>query len=357
MKFKHIDYKEICGAIHLHTTSSDGGVTCNELIAAAQSVGIDYIVVTDHMSLGCKDEGYEGTHDNLSVIIGYEHHDSNKLNHYLALGVNHVFKNAQKPQKYIDEVKSSGGIGFIAHPMEKRHYFGSLPPNPWLAWDSHGYDGLEIWNQMSEWVENLKSWKSVVRLMYPRRFLKNAPQEVLEKWDELNKERFVSGLGGVDAHTRRLGKGFCSLRVFPIRVELKGIRTHLYVDKSLDFSKFPVAKKAILSALQNGHSFISNYRRGDATGTKMFIDYNNGVRMVPGLSTQSSIPALITVELPAKSSIHLIVNGQKVSEKNGIKAEFEVTQSGVYRIEVFRNAKAWIYSNPFPVGSYPFVKT
>ena len=82
-------YREITGAIHLHTTYSDGGITIKELINAAKTVGLNFIIVTDHMTLRGLDEGYEGLTDNLCVLVGYEHHDPHK-NHYLALGVDQV---------------------------------------------------------------------------------------------------------------------------------------------------------------------------------------------------------------------------------------------------------------------------
>ena len=161
MNFKKKSYREITGAIHLHTTYSDGGITIKELINAAKTVGLNFIIVTDHMTLRGLDEGYEGLTDNLCVLVGYEHHDPHKKNHYLALGVDQVFNPSLKPQSYINEIKKAGGIGFLAHPAEKRNYFGSLPPYPWTDWEVDGFDGIEIWNQMSDWVENLKSWMSL----------------------------------------------------------------------------------------------------------------------------------------------------------------------------------------------------
>ena len=151
-------FNEICGAIHIHTTFSDGGVSYEELIKTAQTLKLDYIIATDHMSLGGRDSGFEGFHDNLCVLIGYEHHDPDIRNHYLAIGSKKVHQNSKKPQEYIDAVKKDGGIGFLAHPAEKRHYFSNLPPYPWNEWQVSGYDGLEIWNQMSDWMEQIRSY-------------------------------------------------------------------------------------------------------------------------------------------------------------------------------------------------------
>lgn len=355
-KTSNQSFREICGAIHLHTTFSDGGVNYKELIDAAALLDLDFMVVTDHMSLGGLENGFEGFHGKLCTIVGYEHQDSINHNHYLAMGVMRVFHECTEPNEYVEAIKQAGGIGFLAHPAEKRHYFGNLPPYPWTAWNVSNFDGIEIWNQMSDWVEQIRSFFSIVRLFYPRRFLMAPPDELMQRWDSLNRQKFVSGIGGVDAHSRRVGKGLFSMQIFPIKVELKGIRTHIYLDNESVSDDFSTEKKKILNALRDGRGFFSNYRRADARGTKFYIDYNNGNRALPGKSSLYSLPAQITVEIPEKGIIHLIADGKKVHTVIGNKAEFDINREGIYRIEVYRKSKAWIYSNPFPVGNYPFVK-
>jgi len=170
---------ELSGALHLHTTCSDGGVDFPTLIQTAKDVGLDYVVVTDHMTLKGRELGYEGFSEKLLVVIGYEHNDSNNINHYLALGTSKVARVHNDPQHYIDAINQDGGAGFLAHPVEKRNYFKNYPPYPWTAWNTHGYDGIELWNQMSEWLEHLKCWAQFFHLAYPRRFYVMRPKTVL----------------------------------------------------------------------------------------------------------------------------------------------------------------------------------
>lgn len=347
-------FSEVSGAIHIHTRFSDGGVDFPELVAAAREVGLDFIVVTDHMTLAGKDKGYEGFHDNLVVLIGYEHNDSNDKNHYLAIGIDTVVEEQDFPQKYIDLIRSGGGIGFLAHPAEERQYFKRYPSYPWTEWSVSGYDGIEVWNHMSEWVENLKSWGSFIRIFYPRRFLKGIPPDLLKKWDELNRTRFISGIGGVDAHTFNYGKGIFRYRIFPIKVELKGIRTHLYLPHSIADCGFEEVKKIYLRALKHGNGYISNFRRGDARGTELFLRYDDNSTVPPGYSGKDSLlPAALCISIPLKAEIRIIRNGVLVNREIGMYHQFDITENGLYRVEVFRKNKAWIYSNPFPIGSYP----
>src|SRR5271157_651433 len=91
-QFKFPKIYELCGALHLHTTFSDGSVDFPTLIAGAKEVGLDFIVVTDHLSLKGREKGFEGFSDDLFVFIGYEHNDINNLNHYLVLGTDIVVR-------------------------------------------------------------------------------------------------------------------------------------------------------------------------------------------------------------------------------------------------------------------------
>jgi hypothetical protein len=348
---------ELCGAIHLHTTFSDGSVDFPALIAAAKEVGLDFIVVTDHLSLKGREKGFEGFSEELFVSVGYEHNDSNNLNHYLVLGTDHVIRVHDSPQKYVDEIKKNNGIGFMAHPVEKRHYFKDYPAYPWNEWNVQGFDGIELWNQMSDWLEKLKSWLNFFRLFYPRRFLVSAESEILRRWDEYNRVVFKSGIGGVDAHTMKIKLWLLQLIIFPIKVELQGIRTHVYLTEPLPKDDLGKAKELFLDALKNGRGFITNFRRGHAKGTRIFLEYGNGVVSFPGLESSKGakgiLPAFLHVQLVDDAEIRVIKNGEIIHKTSGRRMEFKIVENGLYRIEAYKGINAWIYSNPFPVGNYP----
>ena len=345
---------ELCGTLHLHTTCSDGGADYPTLIQAAKDVGLDFVVVTDHMTLKGRELGYEGFSNNLLVVVGYEHNDSNNINHYLALGTSKVARVHNAPQDYINAIKEDGGVGFLAHPVEKRNYFKSYPPYPWTAWDAVGFDGIELWNQMSEWLEHLTHWAQFFHLAYPRRFLRNAPEDCLVIWDKCNRLRFVSGIGGVDAHTMLIRMGLFRWTIFPIKVELKGVRTHVFLNEPLPRNDAAASQRIFINALKDGRCFVSNYRRGDARGTRIFLEYANGVCSLPGIQPDNMpLPAVLKVSLPEPADIRLIANGKEIARNYGLQTHFNIPATGLYRIEVYKKNNAWIYSNPFPIGSYP----
>jgi hypothetical protein len=61
----------------------------------------------------------------------------------------------------------------------------------------------------------------------------------------------------------------------------------------------------------------------------------------------------MNAELPKKARLVLLRNGEIVEEAIGKSAAWAITKPGVYRVEAYRGRRAWIYSNPFPIGRYP----
>jgi len=341
---------DICGVTHVHTIYSDGTAGIEALTRTARSLGLDFVVITDHMTPRGRQDGWQGIHDGVHVVVGYEHEDHQGRHHYLVMGVDSVVGEQGSPQVYVDEVRRRGGIGFIAHPFERRSSFKSLPPYPWVDWSVEGYDGIEIWNQMSEWVEGLRTWLSVVRLMYPRRFLAGPPGELLAKWDELNRRRFVAGIGGVDAHTRALRWGPFRYTLFPLKVELKGIRTHLHVPHGFRSLPSGDAERCMLQALRDGRGFVSNCRRGDARGARFRFTDAAGRTAWPGRREEPvSLPGVLSADMPLRGEVRLICDGAECMRRIGRHVEFPVDSPGVYRIEAHRQGHAWIYTNPFPM--------
>jgi hypothetical protein len=175
----------------------------------------------------------------------------------------------------------------------------------------------------------------------------------LARWDEANRTRFVSGIGGVDAHTRKFSFGPLSYDIFPIKTELRGIRTHLYIDEAARRDEAKIGG-AVLAAIRDGKGFISNFYRGNARGTRIFLQDAKNVIEYPGRPVSAlSPPITLTADFPKKARIVLLRNGEIIEEAAGKSAAWAITKSGVYRVEAYRGRRAWIYSNPFPIGGYP----
>jgi hypothetical protein len=339
---------EIKGCIHIHSTYSDGTETIPTIAELASQLQLDYIIMTDHMTLQPLKDGLEGWHAGVAVIIGYEINDSDDTHHYLALGLKEEVNKHLPARGYVKAVKQAGGIGIIAHPDEKRDQFVEHPPYPWVTWDIDDFDGIELWNHLSEWVEGLTPLNKLYRFIHPRKSILSAPKETIERWDRLNLNRPVFAIGGVDAHAHVYKLfGIIPLRIFHYKVQFKTIRTHLLLSEDLEKQeRFDQVKHLILQAIRQGHSFIENYLLGDATGFRFWAETDDGI--VEMGDTVYNIPEnmVLRAVVPEKGLIRLIKNGTLVYQTENTKLEFQDTApGGIYRIEVIKNERNWIYSN------------
>ena len=341
---------EYVGAIHMHSIFSDGSGKVEDIASYADEVGLDYIILTDHNTLRALDEGYEKWYGNTLLLVGFEINDKENKNHYLALGLNKTFSTRLPAVKYVKKIKEEGGIGFIAHPHEKRSSMKQHPPYPWEAWESKDFTGIEIWNHMSEWMEGLTDQNKYNFFMHPLRSIVAPPEETLKVWDELSAERKIVGIGGVDAHAHKVNLlGLVEVEVFPYKVLFKSIRTHILAKEKIKTpdkkSSVEKSKRVIYDALENGRCFVSNSYHGDAAGFRFYAKEGHKTFNM-GDSIQLKDKLKLKVILPnIKGTIKLIRNGILIDEVDNLNADFFVDQKGVYRVEVYLDGKAWIFSN------------
>jgi hypothetical protein len=340
-------YYEAVGCIHIHSVYSDGSGTIPEITHIAEETGLDYIMITDHNNLRALVNGEEKWYGSVLPIIGYEINDIDNYNHYLAFGLKEEVNRNLSAEEYVHQVKVEGGFGIIAHPDEKRNVLPEHPPFPWTAWDSEDFQGIEIWNQMSEWMEGLKPWNKVWRFINPRKSIKAPVPSTLSRWDEANLERKVVGIGGVDAHAHKhkMFGGFVQVTIFRYKVQFQSVRTHLLLTQPLipgmDVDK---AKQLIYDAILNCRVFVSNYFNGDSRGLKCYAINENGIAIL-GEKLLLKPGTKIVIELPSKANINLKQNGKIIAKKEGRKTFFCISEPGLYRLEIYRGNRAWIFTN------------
>ena len=346
---------EYIGAMHMHSVYSDGSGEVLEITKAASEVGLDYIILTDHNTLRAKKEGYEGWHGHTLLLVGCEINDRQNKNHYLAFGINQAFSTRLSASEYVNKVKEAGGIGFIAHPHEKRTHMKEQPAYPWIDWDVEGYTGIEIWNHMSEWMENLTEQNKYQSFLHPLKTIVAPQKKTLKLWDELNLKRKVVGIGGVDAHAHKYNLlGFLEVEIFPYKVLFKSIRTHILtpeeIKKGRSVEAVEKAKKIIYSALEKGSSFIANDYHGDSKGFKFFAESDKKTYQMGEKISKSSKAKLRILVPNSNTEIKLIRNGRVIESWEDQEVSFNVNSKGIYRAEVYLNGKAWIFSNHIRIG-------
>ena len=345
---------EYVGSIHIHSKFSDGSGNADEIAEIANEVGLDFIILTDHNTLRALHEGFEKWYGNTLLLVGTEINDKVNKNHYLAMNIEKTFSTRLTAKDYVKKVKDAGGIGFIAHPFENRHSMKEHPPYPWTDWDAGEFTGMEIWNHMSEWMEGLTEQNKYNHFVHPLRSIEGPKKETLAKWDELNKVRKVVGIGGIDAHAHKVNVlGFVEVEVFPYKVLLKSIRTHILTDKRLPKKENDIstAKQIIYKNLSNGRCFFANHYHGDAKGFRFFAnDGEKKYQMGDIIKSKESIK--LKVILPNVSAkVKLIHNGKEISSFENTEGSFIVQKKGQYRVEVYKNNKAWIFSNHIRIGN------
>lgn len=346
---------EYIGAIHVHSKFSDGTGEIRDIGNFANETGLDYVIITDHNTLRALNEGYEGWYGKTLLLVGCEINDKENKNHLIALGIEKSISTRLPAKEIVDKVISEGGLGFIAHPHEKRSSMKDHPAYPWTDWSVDNFHGIEIWNHMSEWMEGLSEENKYQYLIHPLKSIIAPMPETLSLWDKLNLERKVVGIGGVDAHAHKINLlGFFEMEVFPYKVLFKSIRTHvLTYDKIVNEENADAlvkGKKLIYGSLREGKCFISNYYHGDAAGFRFFAEDGNQIYQM-GESFKLTDKTRLKVLTPSiDSEIRLIRNGNISDVINNSDAEFNIKNTGVYRIEVYLEKNAWIYSNHIKVN-------
>ncbi len=334
---------EYVGSLHIHSNYSDGLRPIPEIASIAKKSGLDFLLFADHMTLEPLKMGFERWYDSVLAIIGYEINDQNNRNHYLEFGLKEILQPSLSAEEYVRAVRDAGGTGFIAHPDEKRSEFPEHPPYPWDAWDAEGYDGIEIWNHSSEWLEKLTHTNKYFRILHPLKYLGGPEPETLTRWDDLNRTKVMPGIGGTDAHAYPYRIGPITLYIFRYKILFKGIRTHILLSEELtdDVGR---SRDAVIGALKGARCFISNHRWGDARGFGFSVESEQQTGMM-GDTVRSEGPVRFHVIVPGTGEISLICNGETVATAEGTELTHVTREPGAYRVEVRKKDRPWIYSN------------
>jgi hypothetical protein len=340
----------IPGALHMHTTYSDGSGSVEDLARAARAAGLRWIIITDHDTLA--GQPYQGWLDGVLVII--DHEITPDRNHFLALNVDEVIDNTLAPQDFVDAVYARGGFGIIAHPDERvRNDFKDI-----YRWDDWGLDGpreragrpvgIELWNQLSDWGEHLTQRNKELHFMRPGLGMRGPTRETLAWWDRLNvagKRTF--GVGGVDAHAIKKRAPWGEVEIFSYKWTFGTLTNYLLLDTPLA----PDASSAIhqvYGALAAGRSYFVN-RYDGACPALVFYAEQGTIHHASGFSPSlGDGPLVIVADAGRAAQLRLIHNGRVIAI--GRRAlRYDVREPGVYRLEGYRQGRAWLFTNPIYV--------
>ena len=341
MKYSYI------GALHIHSTYSDGRKDIDFIINQAAKAGLKWIIVTDHNNLDAiKHEGYK---KGVCVIAGSEITPPT-ANHLLAFGTNKVIDYTIGAKNYIDEVHKQGGVCFVAHPDENINRDNKQMPLRWEDWSIDTFDGLEIWNYLTDWTDRYSINKSVVLQFINRHKKATGPtKNVLAWWDRLNnnKEEIVPAICGIDAHAFDFRKLNAPFRISDYYDFFCAINQIIYLDTPLS-TDIMEAKKQIILALKNANSLIINRKIFKNTNVEYYIQDKEKKTYSGEYATVGNYAKLI-FKIPQKALIRIILDGTIVFEKEAKIIEYDNIENGKYRVEVYKNDCPWIFTNPIKV--------
>jgi hypothetical protein len=345
--------------LHMHTPYSDGYGNHATIAQAALKTGLDAVIVTDHnVWVNGLDGYYRDDQRKVLMLVGEEIHDQSRdpqKNHLLVLGAGQELANqAHDLNQLLRTIQKSGGLAFLAHPIDPAAPGFGEPDISWVDWDITDFNGIELWNSMSEFKGLLKTRLHAIFYAYNPKMVARGPfKETLRKWDELlTKGRPVVAIGGSDAHEFPVSMGPLRRRLFPYEFHFQGINTHIWVEKPLS-SELVEDRRLIVEALRKGHAFIGYDLPASTRGFRFTAQGKAGSAwMGDQIPVQDGVT--LQIRLPRRTECHLIKDGKVIkSWRRRETCTHITTQPGVYRVEVYLHymgsRRGWIFSNPIYV--------
>jgi hypothetical protein len=273
-------------------------------------------------------------------------------NHVLVFNANRdVAGLADDPQALVNGVEEAGGLSFIAHPRDPEAPAFNETDISWEAWDVQGYNGIELWNGLSELKTVVPTKLHGAFYAFFPQFVGRSPiQETLQRWDNLMSGGIcVVAIGGSDAHALHMHMGPIHRVIFPYEFHFKTVNTHVFIPEPLT-GEVPTDKKMIYNALANGHCFVAYDLPAPTRG---FTFKAKGLEHSAIMGDEIPVKGGVTLQahLPSKADMFLLKDGKIIGKwPNQQALTYIVTEPGVYRVEVHRRflgkKRGWIYSNP-----------
>ncbi|MGZ3592966.1 MAG: hypothetical protein ACXWL9_04310, partial [Syntrophales bacterium] len=171
------------------------------------------------------------------------------------------------------------------------------------------------------------------------------------RWDRLNSNAKVVGIGELDNHdTSKRELGF-NLSVFPFAKAFKFMRTHVITERPL-VKNHVKDIASLLSALKQGRVYVAGEYFHKSKGFS-FVMTDDSKRATLGDDFILENEARLSATLPAVAKICVIKDGTVIREEIGRDLAGSISAPGVYRVEAYLRVlgkyRPWIFSNPIYV--------
>ena len=331
---------EYRGVIHVHSTYSDGKGCIEEIVRAAHRARANFVILTDHNSMKAREDGHEGWHGRVLLLVGEEITPDTNADHYLAFDLNHVIMPSANPAENVEAVRRQGGMGVVAHPTGGAFVKGEYMEYPWTNWEAGQFAGIEVWNHVYDITGKAKNlFQLALHFFFPWTAPYGPEKGVLETWDYFVSERGmrIVAIGGVDAH------GLLT----DYADDFNTVSTYILTPEPFD-GIFQHDSALVYRALRDGRCFVGANKVADASSFRCYVEC--GSQPVPmGGAARLAKGATLIVSAPRPGLIRVICDGEPLREEWGRSLEATLERRGAYRVEVRLRACGryvpWIFGN------------
>lgn len=347
------NHREFRGVVHAHTgLSHDSTGTVREILDAAHSAKLDFLVITDHYTPKIFTEGLQGFHDSVLVLHGLEaplgcvrgSGIARRCGSVLALGLQKALDPGMfgRREDLLAAIRAQGALAIIAHPRGV--------PDP-------GYfdlaDGMEIYDIADTMRERLVDVPrhildfTLAGAEYQNELFLPIVERSnwhLAQWDLLTRRRRFVGLAGNDAHQNL---SLFGRRVDPYDLVFRAVNTHVLAPT--------LTRKSLLAALRAGRCFASFNLLADAAGFQFVAREGDSGSVIGLMGDEISMQErlFLVARSPLPGTLELLRDGVPLRRREGMDLKHAVDRPGVYRVEVslrvLDRLRPWILANPIYV--------
>lgn len=374
-------WNEYRGILHSHSHfSHDSEVTFEEILRALNVAKLDFICLSDHAVEGRADFDWQwrGIHDGKLFIPGFEMKEG-MMPFGVASGV--VLSNRTDAAILAQQIVTNGGVLFYAHPEEPRE------------WSRPELTGMEIYNLHVDFKRRrgelggllpdvLLNLRAYPDHLYHLAF--NRPTEFLQRWDDLNRTRHITGIAGNDCH-QNVGVRGIYTAADTIRIEDTSPQTlkefklnwltrplarmffgplepdrklfHVQLDPYERSARFVnthvlargLTELAILDSLRAGRVFIGFDMIADSSSFRWYANDPLGLAVM-GETFAFCNETRLHAQSPLPCRFTIVKDGNVVHQQEGRVLEWTPPGPGKYRVEAELKVRdewvPWVYANP-----------
>ncbi|MEP6924776.1 MAG: hypothetical protein ABI954_09950 [Pyrinomonadaceae bacterium] len=357
IEIKNEGFRHYKGVIHVHTLlGGHSAGSFNELIAAAQENGLDFVLLTEHPSplYDTSRQTLNGSHGGV-LFVGGNEVSSKQGDRFLILP-----GDADANQ---DNTKDTADL--LNWAKQKNRLVLITYPDKYKAWETaKDFDGSEVYSLHSNaknfprfltFFDYFWSFGVYPELTMARNF--ERPNANLQKFDELTSGgKKMILFGASDAHSNiglsfsdRANHNLLKTQIDSYTTIFRLVRLHVWLENNKELTQ-----ENLLEAVKNGHCYLAFDVLGDSDGFIFKAD-TGAEQQIMGDDITLTTRVALSAQSPVKSRFILFRNGIKIQEfADTDNFSFVAHETGVYRVEVYLDSlnfssSPWIISNPIYV--------